>query len=733
MVTVHRESGSVEQSPSMLGQRILSKPSVKNPALMRVQRMDAYSLASSPPTAGSFSRDLTSPSLVHRRVVQSNSRRSFASVPAVRPSASYKRGVSFTHRRKQGVPSRLLRSGKQNDDSPLTLQERYLRDSSEDVVSTPQSSPISESPPASAVPIPQPRRSPAKAAISRQAKTTSHYWKEDARKVSSELEKACDEAFNRFSMNSSIMTIAATEPPGPSYDSPATSMGIHDDSHLLPEAPNKHGTRRTTVYDPNLDRPLPMPPSYEYFGSFTYRELAKTRALLKRRAAEMSLDMSPGCFDDVIAHLDRLMQPSTARINEENRRIVSSPKPNDSRRSGDEFEKLLAKGPFSLRSASEPVPGSRTQYRVSHPRESKDGIAVKIAEAPADPKPISPTKPLTIRKKSGSSTNSGEYDRRRRSKESLLVLENDQSYDYLQSGERRFAGLSLLERSLEPIVEDEDKENRDPRRLKTYLGDGRKKGWFRRHERAQPSQESDGAPPLPPKDEPLSPKHYYLKSKQVYGASQRVSSAPSDGSQTSNLKLGSGGKGKFFRIFGKRDSKDSSSKRGSGGEQDPVLPKTVDSAQVANVLKRADYDLDETASINSTTSSIANHAHMSGALHNARTTNVSRRRGERDKATMLQHSLLPSIQPQHQNWFARFLRIKPATSILCFQISKIRARKEIAGLFREWRKYGMRDVVVDKAAGRIWTRVAERNCEFAGRIASDVESPLAFCVLCSYL
>lgn len=109
---------------------------------------------------------------------------------------------------------------------------------------------------------------------------------------------------------------------------------------------------------------------------------------------------------------------------------------------------------------------------------------------------------------------------------------------------------------------------------------------------------------------------------------------------------------------------------------------------------------------------------MTGALKNASTTSVARGRWSKieskfDKATVFVPPPPREIQPQHQNWLARFLRIKPAVSVLCFQVSKIRARKEIAGVLREWRKYGIRDIVVDKDAGRIWARVAEKNCEFA--------------------
>lgn len=132
----------------------------------------------------------------------------------------------------------------------------------------------------------------------------------------------------------------------------------------------------------------------------------------------------------------------------------------------------------------------------------------------------------------------------------------------------------------------------------------------------------------------------------------------------------------------------------------------------------ADYDLNDTASIaTSTTSSHKHHAYMTGALQNTSTTSVAHGRRSKidskfDKATKFAPPPPRTIQPQHQNWLARFLRIKPAVSVLCFQVSKVRARKEIAGVFREWRKYGIRDIVIDKDAGRIWAKVAEKNCKF---------------------
>lgn len=125
---------------------------------------------------------------------------------------------------------------------------------------------------------------------------------------------------------------------------------------------------------------------------------------------------------------------------------------------------------------------------------------------------------------------------------------------------------------------------------------------------------------------------------------------------------------------------------------------------------------------------------MSGALPNRSTTSVSRQHrnhaSERRKevTSPTRAVRMPrEIQPQHQNWLARFLRIKPAVTILCFQTSRIRARKEITAILRDWRKYGMKDVVVDKAAGRIWGRVAVKNCKRALGCLFHTQPLFRFC------
>ena len=66
-----------------------------------------------------------------------------------------------------------------------------------------------------------------------------------------------------------------------------------------------------------------------------------------------------------------------------------------------------------------------------------------------------------------------------------------------------------------------------------------------------------------------------------------------------------------------------------------------------------------------------------------------------------------------QNWLARLFRVKPATTHLCMAISRRRARQEIVILLREWRKYGIKNIYVDKQRNIIFARVGSKNCKSA--------------------
>lgn len=542
-ITVFRRfSGSQKkyQPDTQDSRRTNSKISGRNPTLNSAQQSKAHNCPSSSPPKLMSITDQANPKINERRLSQCSSRHSVSHAVPVRTSMSYKRGVSFAHMKRRSVTANHFHSTPRNASTPLTIQERYLRDGLQQAAFSPETPSAVDSPQDMPPPI-RMRKNPARTG---QERTARDYWKEDA---STELEKVCEEAFNRKSTASTVMTVARTEHDH-SFDSPATSLGVYEDSQT--SASGFHVARKKDERDLYLNRPLPLPPSFEHLESYTYRELAKTRALLKERAADKNIVLAPGYFDEVIAHLDRLMQPSTLRLNESDQRAVSTPDEALRHPSKDEFEMLLAKGPYGLRSTSEPITTGR----------ERDKAAVRLV----DDQPISPTKPLTIRKKDGPSIICPDPDQKKASREHLHRHEHARYYDRPQGAGRRIAGLSLLDKYLDPIEEDEDKENRDPRHARIISAETKKRGWFRRHEPTPQSQENENGHTLPPRKESYLQHHPGVDTLGETSA-KRVSDVPSDPSRTSEKKKLSSAKERFFKIFSKRDNKDSKglSKRSS--------------------------------------------------------------------------------------------------------------------------------------------------------------------------
>lgn len=558
-ITVLRGASNTSRThrPSGINMRraSLRKTSTKRNAALGSVNDDVYSIPSSPPVMHNAGPSQMQKLRNDRRVSSGISRRSFVSnvssgrrpVP-VRKSISYKRGVSFVHTRGN------QRSTSAQKHNPMTLQERYIKDRPLHASSLP--SLMTKESPAPTIPqVVRSKKTPtdlteAQLVAAETVRPKSNIWKDDTRKVSTELEKFCDEAFNRSSMASTAATANTlmTDPPERSYESPTTSVSVLEDVEMTTKHQHQRSRRPAQLVRPvrpsDLQRPLPEPPvpEPENIGSYTKHELAKTRDLLKQRAADPRMAMAPGCLDDVIAHLDRLMQPSTIRANEQ-RRHVSTPDPNSPAmgRSKDTFDSLLEKGNIGFRAASEPVSG----YTVS-PRRRRypDKDTLRLVQQSGE-KPISPTKPLTIRKKSGSSTPSPMSVRTREEElPSQFTNPND-----IVLNERRIAGLSqLVETPLESI--DEDKENFDPlpRNPKAVSGEVKKRNWFRRQQQGQRAPETSDKRPLPPSKE-LQPREGH---RDASPDKKRTSDVPSWESQSSEPKKPQPkAKGRFFKLFSK--------------------------------------------------------------------------------------------------------------------------------------------------------------------------------------
>ncbi|KAJ6443984.1 CAMK/CAMKL/GIN4 protein kinase [Purpureocillium lavendulum] len=80
-----------------------------------------------------------------------------------------------------------------------------------------------------------------------------------------------------------------------------------------------------------------------------------------------------------------------------------------------------------------------------------------------------------------------------------------------------------------------------------------------------------------------------------------------------------------------------------------------------------------------------------------------------------------------QNWLTRLFRVKPATSYICMTLSRKRARQEITILLREWKRYGMTAIQVDKQRNIVFARLGAKNylnlkeVDFAAEVMTVIE------------
>lgn len=63
----------------------------------------------------------------------------------------------------------------------------------------------------------------------------------------------------------------------------------------------------------------------------------------------------------------------------------------------------------------------------------------------------------------------------------------------------------------------------------------------------------------------------------------------------------------------------------------------------------------------------------------------------------------------HQSWIARIFKVKPLTRYICCSTSRRKAREEICYLFKEWKRYGIRDIVINKGHNMVFAKVMAPN------------------------
>ena len=216
--------------------------------------------------------------------------RQFKSSSSVR-STSYKRNVSFRHLRDRTSGQATRRNRATQSRSQYSL----ARDSSGTVLRT-RPNRMSSTPSLPTPPPPVRARKDTNATdmpVLNLAKPRLSYqqWKDDARKVSLELGKICEEAFNRTSSSDASRDPSSS---GSSETSPTSVSAVeHDDGNRLALKALEDGLPQDSA-------------------TYAAKELAETRRRLIEHSKNAAADGMPEYLSDVIAHLDRLIANETS-------------------------------------------------------------------------------------------------------------------------------------------------------------------------------------------------------------------------------------------------------------------------------------------------------------------------------------------------------------------------------------------------------------------------------------
>ncbi|KAF2499558.1 Pkinase-domain-containing protein [Lophium mytilinum] len=525
-VTVLRGSSNGSRKPKGMGERQRSSLRVQTLKNARVGSSGLSSAVSATHRANAAKRR----SMSRGSLTSSLWPSSPPVVIAARPSSTVKRGVSFTHLRRTSTVSVL------NADLQYTPEQRKFLSRPQEESATLSVSSRSTARPneASAAHTSRAPTSPKVPRLRiRKPESPSRYIQSEARKVSTELEKVMEEAFNRSSISSSVRTSNTDKNHDPfGFDTPPTSFSNQSGGLFASSTPTDF-----------KNRPLPPIPT-ETPNTFLQRELAQTRDRLARFASED--ENTTASFNEVLNHLDRLLQPDNAK------RTSSAPPKSP------EYlgylpiisESRAEEGDEHKRSVTDPLKG-RPAWQSRAATDYTSTIRVVNPDSPTA------VAPLNIRKKSGASTST---------KSSVP------SHD--ANGEKtvRWSGPTSLPRAATPTPPHKGPGDDQDATIRSL---SKKRSWFRRVVSDKGAQEHDRgqhdtrlripeawqglddriknvpAPPIPSAIEPPT-KHAKKQSDTSSEFPMREEKKPGKGD-------GNAGRRGFLGLFGKKHKDDRNS------------------------------------------------------------------------------------------------------------------------------------------------------------------------------
>ncbi|KAL5114830.1 serine/threonine-protein kinase gin4 [Pleosporales sp. CAS-2024a] len=484
----------------------------------------------------------------------------------------------------------------------------------------------------------------------------------EARKVSTELGKVMEEAFNRSSIGSSIRTSGTgTQDDTPQFDSPPTSFSNTRDSGGSCSIVTP--TMKPTIIS---QRPLPPIPS-ETPNTFLHRKLAETRAEIARRLNEDGDNLDH--FNEVLENLDRLMLPAP-----NSKRTVSAPAkapehpapllhaiPEEGHDGHDRFEQHYSP---NVRAVTDPVRPQATRAVTEQQQQQQQQQQQTIRLVDQSPTRVAP---LNIRKRSGASVNSS----RAVTTASPVPWPGPVSNPSVRPFQDVQNDL-LRARTTQPAPPPEKKE--------VIVMKKKKSLWFRRNPEDKDCEQKDNEKQI--KDKAAAgmlhiPQAWHglddrLKSDvhdTAAGAPPSTAIQPEKSNQsefplrtssaTATRSDGALRKG-FLGLFGKKPKEDKAKR---------PIELGADNSSSSSIM--SGYDL--------------------GTEHSAETAN---RTGP------------PEIQ---MNWLSRFLHIKPASKTLCYDVGRGKVRQDLVRLLRDWQRFGIRNVTFDRETNVINARVDKNN------------------------
>jgi serine/threonine protein kinase len=304
-ITIHRhQSTSTNRTSTARGSL--------QPNLRRLEQL-RHSQRASMSSAASLPRSGRSRSSMSRSSISRSSMQNWPSSPpilAMRPSDVHKRGVSFSHLRRGSAISTAVSTSSRNKNALLTPQPS-LRVKSPDAETDCHAETLRDvSPIAMADQVVISRKMKANVLMTPRIKranddVSAHMMQSEIRKLSVDLEKACEEAFFRSSVGSDLTARASAHEEVTIFDTPDTSIVSQRTPGL------------SLIEDTLPQRPSPVTETPNTYLAKTIEETRRKLAIYKANP-----DESTAKFEEVMKMLENILPPS---VPNPDRRTTSAP------------------------------------------------------------------------------------------------------------------------------------------------------------------------------------------------------------------------------------------------------------------------------------------------------------------------------------------------------------------------------------------------------------------------